>query len=194
MSWVAVIGAGASIASSAIQSNGAKKSANAVIGAANQANDKLTSIYDESKGNYNSYLDLGNQANTGLSSLLSGDYSGFYNSPDYQSAMQSGTQALDRSAAARGGLYSGGHSADLTAFGQNTANQYLGNYRNFLSGMSSQGLNAVNGVANLGTQYGQQYSNNLMTAAQAAANGASQKAGIGSNLVGNLGSIGSSFF
>lgn len=120
---------------------------------------KLTSTYNNSLGNYSSYLNLGNQANSGLSSLLSGDYSGFYNSPDYQSALASGAQALDRSAASKGSLYSGGQSADLTAYGQNLANQYLNSYRNSLTSLSNTGLNAANGVSQLGTSYSGNYAN-----------------------------------
>lgn len=152
----------------------------------NNALSNLTSTYNNSLGNYGSYLNLGNQANNGLSSLLSGDYSGFYNSPDYQSAMQSGTQALDRSAAAKGSLYSGGHSADLTAYGQNLANQYLNSYRNSLMGLSNTGLNAANGVSQLGANYSDDYSNLVLGKASNNAASSMNKYNSIGNIVGGI--------
>lgn len=162
---------------------------NAQSKAYDNALSNLTSTYNNSLNNYSSYLNLGNQANSGLSSLLSGDYSGFYGSPDYQSALASGTQALDRSAAAKGSLYSGGQSADLTAYGQNLANQYLNNYRNSLTSLSNTGLSAANNVSSLGNAYSGNYSNLVTGKANNQANSYNNTASGLSSLVNGIGSV-----
>lgn len=165
---------------------GSNSASSALNSGYNNALSNLTSTYNNSLNNYSPYLNLGNQANSGLSSLLSGDYSGFYNSPDYQSALASGTQALDRSAAAKGSLYSGGQSADLTAYGQNLANQYLNNYRNSLMSLSNTGLSAANNVSSLGQNYSNSYSNlALGKASNNAATSANKYNSIG-NIIGGI--------
>lgn len=169
MSWGNVISVGGSILGGIMGGRGSKKSAEVLGNAATQANGVLTDTYNKGLGYYSPYSNLGGIAAGQLSNLLGGDYSGFYNSPDYKAAMQSGLSALDRSAAARGSLYSGGHSADLMNFGQQQAAQYLGNYRNALMGATGMGLNTASGMANLGQNYAQQYGNNLLTGAGAQA-------------------------
>src|SRR5690349_17301122 len=57
------------------------------------------------------------------------DCSGFPNSPNYAWARDQGIQALDRSAASRGRLYSGAQMQGLSQFNQGRATQHLGNYR-----------------------------------------------------------------
>ncbi|KKK74367.1 hypothetical protein LCGC14_2884500, partial [marine sediment metagenome] len=49
------------------------------------------------------------------------DYSAFYKSPGYDFRFQEGTRAIDRSAAARGQLMSGGIVRELTRYGQGLA-------------------------------------------------------------------------
>lgn len=98
--------------------------------------------------------------------FLNGDWSGFENSPDYKFALQEGTQALDRGAAARGSLYSGGADADRIALGQGLATQYAGNYYNKLAGLSGTGQSAANQLG----AYGQNYANNVGGLLQNSAN------------------------
>jgi hypothetical protein len=59
-------------------------------------------------------------------------------------------QSLDRSAAARGGLYSGGHSADLMKFGQGLASQNYGTLYNRLQSLANQGQTTGSGLGALG--------------------------------------------
>src|SRR5690606_29586070 len=95
--------------------------------------------------------------------ILNGDFSGFQNSPDYLFNFGQGLQALDQSAAARGGLFGGGHSKDLTKFGQGLASTHLNDYWSKLAGMAGQGYNATSDLGGLGSrmagQIGQQYTN-----------------------------------
>ncbi len=83
------------------------------------------------------------------------DYSGFYNSPDYQFAFQQGQQAVDRSAAAKGRLYSGAQQKASQQFGQGLATQYLGNYRSGLQGAANTGTNALGALAGARSGYAQ---------------------------------------
>lgn len=87
------------------------------------------------------------------------NYNAFFDSPDYQYALGQGVNALDRSAAARGRLYSGGYGQDLTKYAQGMATQNLGNYLNRLSGIAGVGQTQSNALAGIG----QNYANNVGT-------------------------------
>lgn len=108
--------------------------------------------------------------------------------PGYAVRMQQGQQALERSAAQRGGLYSGRAAKDLTRFAQDTAsNEYQNAYNRFNTTQSNQynrlaslagvGQTANNSNAASGSSYANNASNAIMTNAanqgnssQAAAN------------------------
>lgn len=145
---------------------GGNKAGKAMQGAANQANGVLTDTYNQGLGYFQPYQQAGGNALSQLNALNSGDYSGFNQSPDYLWAQQQGMQGLDRSAAARGALYSGGHTADTLNYNQGLATQNLGNYRNSLMGLAGMGQNAAGSMASLGANYGANYGNNLMAGAQ----------------------------
>jgi hypothetical protein len=76
------------------------------------------------------------------------------NSPGYQFRLSEGTQALDRSAAARGGLLSGAAQKELTNFGQGLADQTYNDYLSNLRPQTSQGLSAASGQAGIYDQIG----------------------------------------
>lgn len=175
MGWAQVISTGVGLLANHAQNSANKKAANAVSGAANQAN-------QFAMGQYAPYTGLGQSATGGLTALNNGDYSGFLNAPDYKAAFEQGLQGVDRSAAARGSLYSGGHSADLLKFGSGLASQYLGNYRNSLMGQANLGYNAASGLSSL-------YGNNLLTGAGAQANYQQQRGQNNSQLIGGLGGM-----
>ncbi len=67
-----------------------------------------------------------------------GDY---MRSPEYQFAMEEGTRAVERGAAAKGRLYSPSTAKELTRYGQGVASQQFGNYYN-------RAENAFNNYAN----------------------------------------------
>lgn len=68
----------------------------------------------------------------------------FVTTPNYQFRLNEGTKALDRSAAAKGGLFSGAQAKAVTDYGQNTASQEFNNYLSQLAGVSGSGLSANN--------------------------------------------------
>ena len=119
--WGAAIGAAAIIGSGVMQSNAAKKAGKQQAAAAQAAIQQTEQNYQRTAANLNPYIDAGGSALAQMQKLNSGDYSSFKESPDYQFSLNQGLQGLDRSAAARGSLYSGGHSADVLNFAQGLA-------------------------------------------------------------------------
>lgn len=192
--WGQLLSIGGSLLGGILGGNSQKKAAGQIRDAANQANNVLSDEYQKGLGYYGPYSNTGIIANTQINKLLGGDYSGFTNSPDYLAAMEAGGQALDRSAAARGSLYSGGHSADLMRFGQQTAAQYLGNYRNFLTGQQGLGFNAANNMAGLGQNYANNYGNNLLTGAGAKADATQANGNMWGGLAAGIGNIAGSWY
>src|SRR5574337_1080768 len=157
MTWVAVaVGGGALVG--AIGSNMAankqagasKNAANAQLQATQQSIDEQRREYDQTRTDQLPFLQAGYGALDKESAFLNGDTSGFDKSPDYQFALSQGIGALDKSAAANGSLYSGGHSADLMQFGEGTANQFANSYWNKLAGMAGQGQVTAGNLGNLG--------------------------------------------
>lgn len=212
MPWAvaaAAVAAGGAIYASNKQSGAAKDAANASNAATQASIDEQKREFDINQQNQAPWLNTGKSALSVLSGMygLNGDgsgqaanapdYSAFYQSPDYQFALQQGQQALDRGAAARGTLYSGGHTADTMQFGQGLASQQFGNFYNRLAGLAGVGQTAANQLG----AYGQNYANsvgqlNMQNAgnqmnsiygrANASSNMANQLAGIGSNLAGRF--------
>lgn len=88
----------------------------------------------------------------------------FTASPDYQFALDQGTQAMQRSAAAGGTLISGGQLKAGQEFGQGLATQQYGNYYNRLLSLAQLGQTAAAGQANTATTTGGQIGNTLTNA------------------------------
>lgn len=116
--------------------------------------------YDAASGALKPYSEAGTSALSRLMAgmgLSGGDardefIQGFKTSPGYEFAMDEGVGALDRSAAARGSLYSGAQGKALTQFGQGLANQEYGSYLDRLKDLVSGGQSAAAGQANIGGQ------------------------------------------
>ena len=79
--------------------------------------------------------------------------------PGYQFRLQTGTDALDNSAAARGGLRSGAHLKDLETFGQNFATNEMDNAMRRFASLMNPGLTATQGQNAAGSNYGGAVSN-----------------------------------
>lgn len=83
-------------------------------------------------------------------------------SPQYQFAMQQGIEGLDASAAASGGLLSGGHLAAILNYSQGLASQQYNNVYNQLMGVTSMGEAGAAGAASNALYTGMGVSNNQM--------------------------------
>lgn len=125
---------------------------------------------DLTRGDLAPYRALGPQGISGLSGLLglSGNFdpSVITRTPGYQFGLDQGVQAMDRSAAARGVLGTGGYGQDLTRFGQNYAAGGYNDYYNKLSNLIGIGQSASNQTG----AYGQNAANQIGAYGQNAAN------------------------
>lgn len=170
------ISAAVSLGTSYLSSQAAKKSAN---GAANNQ----MAMFQQMQQNLSPWMSTGSGALSQLAMLfgLGGQNGGVPNTgamtsalenfPGYQFGLGQGMQALDRSAASRGLLLSGGQLKDAQAFGQGYAMQNAWQpYISMLSGLSSLGENAAAGVGQAGIQTGANMAGPLQNAGQAQSN------------------------
>ena len=173
MPWGAVIGAVVSLYGNSQSNKAAKNGADAQKNASQAAIDEERRQFDITQKNLAPWLAAGGWGLGQQQAFLKGDFSGFENSPDYKYAMQEGIGRIDDSAAARGGLFGGGHTRDISRFASGLATQNADNYYNKLTGLSQTGYNTGNSLGQLGAnmagQIGQQY-NNIGNARQSAYN------------------------
>jgi hypothetical protein len=101
-----------------------------------------------------------------LAKLQSGDVMSAMD-PSYSFRFQEGLKALDRQAAARGGLISGGALKAAQRYGQDYASTEFGNAYNRLAGLAGVGQTATGAIGNAAGAYGTN-AGNLMTGAGAA--------------------------
>lgn len=196
------IGALGSIYSAKKQGDAAKDAAKASQNAANASIAEQRRQFDLARQDQAPWLNTGSSALNVLAGLygLNGQdqsFDQFYGSPDYQFARDQGLQGLDRSAAARGGLYSGGHSADVLDYAEGLASQQYNNYVNRLSNIAGLGQNSASQLGQMGmgmannigafnTANAQNLMGSIYDRANANTNMAGQLAGFGSQLVGSF--------
>ena len=191
MAWVAVAGVAASVVGGVVQANGAKKAAKAQQAGYDAASMESARQYDQTREDMQPWMQAGNNALSQMQQLNGGDFSSFKESPDYQFAFDQGMQALDRSAAARGSLYSGGHQADLMQFGQGLASQQYGNYYNRLAGLAGVGQQTAGQIGEFGAQNASTQANCAIGGANARASSYGQQANAwGNALQGVSGAVG----
>lgn len=204
--------AGASIYSANQQANAAEDAAQYSSKAAKTATDLQQNIYNQNRADMTPWRTAGQNAlgyltggmgSTGTNGDLTRSFTmqDYTADPGYAFRLSEGNKALERSAAARGGLYSGRAAKDLTKYTQDYASNEYGNaYNRFNSDQSNKynrlaslagvGQTANNSMANSGTNYANSVSNlttsnaaNQGNAALSAANAmASGYAGLGNAL------------
>ncbi len=181
------ITAGASIIGGGMAASGARDAANTQADAANRAAALQKQMFDEQQRMSAPYREAGVTGQNRLMELLGlggntgaegyGKYSrdfgmsDFQEDPGYAFRLSEGQKALDRQAAARGGLISGGALKAATRYGQDMGSQEYGNAYNRYQ------TNRTNQLAPLGS---------LMSSGQAAAAGAAANAGTYGANAGNL--------
>lgn len=122
------------------------------------------------------------------------DFSQFYQTPDYLVARDEGINGLDRGAAARGGLYSGGADADRMTFASNLGSKAFGNYQNSLFRLAGFGSNANSELNSLGQNTAGQIGNQLTNAGNARASAYLQQGQAQANTWNNLAGFAGSYF
>ena len=190
---------GAILGSSLLGANAAKSAADTQAAATDRANQVALDIFNQQKALQAPYREAGVTAQNRLMELLGlgGNtaaegygsankpftYSDLTASPDYQFRLGEGLKALDRQAAMRGGLISGGAIKAAQTYGQDQAsqeytnafNRYQTNRTNMLQPLGNLITSGQNAAANTGTaagNYGTTAGNNITSgaAAQAAGN------------------------
>lgn len=183
--WGAALVVAGTVYSANKSAQAAKAGRNAAASAAAQSQEN----YNQTKQDLQPYIGAGANALTGLEALNNGNYSGFINSPDYQFALDQGLQGVDRSGAARGSLYSGGHTADVLKFAGGLASQNLGNYRSSLMSMAQMGQGAASNLGSVGQGNAASIGGYTMAGANATAQGAANQANIYGSGLAQLGQI-----
>ncbi len=223
------IGAAGSIGSALIGSNAAGNAANAQTQAANHAADLQKQeadqalafnqkVFDTNQSNAAPWIKAGQQAVGNLTQLGQQPFQAptgatEQNDPGFQFRLQQGQQALERSAAARGGVLSGGTAKAIARYGQDYASNEYGNVYNraltqyqipwnqqaSLAGLgqtsAGQAANSANQSAstnaNIALTSGQQQGNAIQNAGAATASGYVGSGNAWSGALGNLSNLGS---
>ena len=110
-------------------------------------------------------------------------YGGYTKTPGYDFRMKQGMDALQSSAAARGGLYSGAAMRDALQYGQDYASNEYGNYLARLGGRADAGMSAAQMSGQASQQAASGVSNALGNIGNAKAAGA---IGVGNAFTGGL--------
>lgn len=106
--------------------------------------------------------------------------------PGYQFRRDEGQQGLERSASARGRLFSGATGKALTRYNQDYASGEWGNLFNQFGRLSGQGTDAANTVVNVAGQYGQNAGQAIGNAGDARASGYLRAANAQSDMYGSI--------
>lgn len=190
-------------------SNASKKAAQQQIEADQKGIGTIQGSETSALGQLSPYTSAGSKATGSLSDMLSTPGQGLLTpwtqqftaptadqaaaTPGYQAQLKAGEDALQNSAAARGGLLSGRTLADMNTYAQGTASenyqnvfnnaltQYQSAYNTFqnnqqntynrLFGVSGQGLNAANSAASINMGAGQDVASLQAAQGRAAAGG-----------------------
>jgi hypothetical protein len=181
----AVIVGGATVASSLIGSNAASKAASAQAGAANRASDLQYQQYQEDVARQKPFYDVGVNALPEL--VEASKYTPFgmdqyKQDPGYAFRLAEGQKALERTAAARGGLISGGALKAAERYGQDMGSQeYMNAFNRYqteraarlnpLQSMTGMGQTTANTLGTMGANMATNVGQNYQSAANARASG-----------------------
>lgn len=169
--WGLVAVAGATLIGGAISADAAGDAADAQAGGAAAATAEQRRQYDLTRQDNMPWLEAGGWALGQQRNALSGDWTGFQDSPDYAYAFQQGMRGLDRQNAANLSLTSGGADADRIALGQGLASQNFGNYWNRLADLSNTGQSTAGQLGQFGANSANQIGQNYIGAGNARASG-----------------------
>lgn len=176
------------IISSIISAVGSNNAANTAASAANNATGTQWNMFQTEQANTAPERALGQGASNMLANMYgipgvanaSGttskggaapDYSAFYKSPGYQFQLQQGNAAINKQAAATGGLYSSNTLASQGNYAQGLASTSYNSYLQSLMQMAGLG-NASNATsAAAGTAAGAGMANSIMSGGNASAAG-----------------------
>lgn len=169
------------LGSAVLGAYGANRAASTQADAARGAQDVQRDIFNRQVELQEPWRQAGINA---LGKLQSGDVMG-YMDPSYQFRLSEGLKAMQRTAAARGGLLSGGALKEAQRYGQGLASTEYGNAFNRLASLAGVGQAATNQLGSAASTYGSNVGNLMTDAANARASG---YAGVGNAFNTGLGS------
>jgi len=159
MPWMALAIGGSAI----LGASASKSAANTQAASADRAIDLQERMFNKQLELQEPFRQAGVNA---LNKIESGDIMGSMD-PSYSFRFQEGLKALDRSAAARGGLLSGGALKAAQRYGQEFASNEFGNAYNRLASRAGFGQTASTNMGGAAGSFGAN-AGNLMTGAGAA--------------------------
>lgn len=208
----AAIGAAGAVAGGAMAARGAKKAAQTQAASADRASAIQQANFEQTRKDLMPYKQAGDTSLNQLMGQMTPDgyfnqtYTGqdIYSDPSYQFRLQQGQDAIQSSAAAKGGLLTGATLKTLQGYGQDMASQEYSNaYNRFnadqtnrynrLSNLVGIGQNAAAQVGNAGAQTAQAVANNTMAGANSIAAGQVGSANAWSGAANNLGSMAAAY-
>ncbi len=175
------IAGGLGLGGALLSSSAARDAAEQQAAAAREASQLQYQMFQQQRQDQTPWREAGVRALGGLENQdFQRDFTmaDYQEDPGYQFRMAEGQKALERSAAAKGSLMSGGFMKGLTRYGQDVASQEYGNaYNRFnadrdrrfgrLSSLAGIGQTANNQVGQAGMNYANQVGNNMMGSANA---------------------------
>ena len=167
MPWSFVIPAAVGLFAANKQAGAAKDAA----AAANEQQDRAlglqTRMYEEGIARQQPYANIGMEFTNRLADMQRGGPGAGINmlnmDPGYNFRLGEGMKTLERNAAARGGLISGGALKAATRYGQDYASNEFGNAYNRVAGLASLGPSSAGVMNNLGTTYSTNAGNTMGT-------------------------------
>ena len=172
----AAIAATATLGGAYMTSRAAKGAAQTAAEASDRAATLQKQIYEESVARQAPFLQTGTEFFNQLAALQRGGPEAAQKflqmDPGYGFRLSEGMKALERGAAARGGLISGNALKAAQRYGQDVASQEFGQAYNRLAGLANVGPQAAGVISNLGQNYAGNVGNIYMRQGDIAANAA----------------------
>lgn len=176
MVWSFIIPAAAALLGARSASKATKEAAATSAASADRATELQQRIYEENVARQQPFLQTGTEFFNRLAALQRGGPEAAQNflqmDPGYGFRLSEGLKAMERGAAARGGLMSGAALKAGQRYGQDLASQEYGNAYNRLASLANVGPQAAGVMSNLGQNYATNVGNIMMGQGQTAANAA----------------------
>jgi hypothetical protein len=155
--WAKLIPAAGQLLGTYMQAQSTKDAVRANAEQQQKSLDLLTRMYGEGVARQQPFLQGGTEDYNRLRSLMSGGPGAAQQflqmDPGYGFRLSEGLKAVDRQAAARGGLISGGALKASQRYGQDLASQEFGNAYNRLAGLAQIGPSSAGVMNQLGQNY-----------------------------------------
>ena len=176
MPFAFLIPAAATLIGAKMGSSAAKSAAATSAASADKATELQQKIYEESVARQQPFLQTGTEFFNRLAALQRGGPEAqqqfLQMDPGYGFRLSEGLKAMERGAAARGGLMSGAALKAGQRYGQDLASQEYGAAYNRLANLANVGPQAAGVMSNLGQNYATNVGNIYQQQGQTAANAA----------------------